>query len=381
MKVVFISRYPKTPDQPKGGVESVTTILAEALANHGVDELHVLTLRHDLKKDIIETFGKVTVHRLAVKKCPQIIDIFIGPGAKRIKQKIADIRPDIVHSHETHGLALYNLGIPHIMTVHGFDHANVIAEKRRLATPRAKLWGMVEKFTLNKQSHIISISPYVSETIRHLCGPAIEQASITEIDNPVEEAMFQLQRSPGYPPNVLCVGWINERKNTLGAIKAFAPVLETVPEARLRIAGMPQLQSYYQQVEALIKQLGIESSVDFLGHINRQALQKELEQTAVLLLPSLQENAPMAISEAQAVGVPVVTSNRCGMKYMIKPNETGYLIEPENTSEISEKLLSFLSDRSLNMAFSKKAKEHASGAYFPARVAEKTCEIYRKLAS
>ena len=45
----------------------------------------------------------------------------------------------------------------------------------------------------------------------------LTKAKIYDIDNPVDEKFFNIKRRPEVG-RILCVGWINERKNTLGSV-------------------------------------------------------------------------------------------------------------------------------------------------------------------
>lgn len=373
MKLLLISRYPEVFDTPRGGVESVTLILARALVEFEGIDVHVVTIEKKLFTEKIETDGKVTIHRLPGSKCPQIIDIFSGPGKKRIIKKIQELNPDIIHSHETFGLTLGDVGVPHVFTVHGFDHENIPAEGRDVMKLRSFLWKQVENFGLARQEAIISISPYVRKMIE-----AKTKAPIYDIDNPIDQHFFEL-KSKERSGRILCVGWINERKNTLGSVKAFAAAMKQGAKGSLAIAGHAKDANYRACIDAEIEKAGIADNVEFLGHINREQLTAELSRASILLLPSLQENAPMAISEAMASSVAVVASDRCGMPYMVAEGESGFLVDPLNTEQIAGRISELLGNTKLCNAFGSKGRKIAFGRFHPKVVAAKTREIYKVL--
>src|SRR3990170_1406301 len=319
MKIAVISRYPKSSKKPKGGVESVTVVLLKALASLEDMEVHVLTVEKELFKEVFELDGNIRIHRLLVSNCPQILDILCGPGRKKILHKIEEISPDVVHSHETFGLTLRLKNIPHVFTLHCFDHANVIADSEKMRHIRSVLWKIVERYGLSCQTNIISISPYVKDMIEPHTS-----ATIYDIDNPVDELFFNIKRKEQLG-RILCVGWISERKNTIASVKAFASAIEQGYNCNLIIAGESKDKTYMDRLNNLIKDKGLLSKIEFVGHINQSQLGEELEKASVMLLPSLQENAPMAITEAMAAGVPVITSNRCGMPYIVEENKSGFV--------------------------------------------------------
>ena len=374
MKVILFSRYPHCYDTPHGGVESVTVILARALARREDIDVHLLTLERDLDNEQEERDGDVTIHRLPGSGWPQIVDILGGPGRKVLLKKIYEIRPDIVHSHETYGLTINNLRIPHVFTVHGFDHANIPAEGRRdIGAIRSLLWKLVERYGMAKQTDIVSISPYVRDMIEPLT-----KANIYDIDNPIDERFFQLPEKEK-KGRVLCVGWVNERKNTLGSVQAFAHALANGADGTLVIAGQASDPVYMDKIKAEIRRQGIEEKVEFLGHITHTRLGEELASASIFMLPSLQENAPMAISEAMAAGIPVIASNCCGMPYMVAEEESGYLIEPHDTVQIADRMGRLLRDPELCCRFGRKGREIARKRFHPDVVAEMTTNIYQRL--
>ncbi len=374
MRLALFSRYPRSFNLPKGGVESVTVILARALARMADLDVHLITLEQGLTEEIVEQDGKVTIHRLAASSWPQILDIHSGPGRKRLLTKIRQLQPDIVHSHETFGLTMGNLAIPHVFTVHGFDHANIPAEGRPYAGIRSLLWKYAEGRGLAQQHTIISISPYVRRMIEQYAP----QSAIHDIDNPVDDRYFTItpDDQTDQDKRVLILGWINERKNTLGAVRAMAHAIGSGAKGTLVVAGEAKLTTYKEQLLQEIRSLGMEHHVEFLGHINREQLKSELRRTSILLLPSLQENAPMAISEAMAASIPVVTSNRCGMPYMVTDGESGFLIDPTNSEQIGTRLKELLRSPSLCRQMGARGREIALSRFHSDVVAAKTRAVY-----
>lgn len=373
MKVALFSRYPNDYQKPKGGIESVTVVLARALSQLTDIEVHLITLERGRSKIAIEHDGEVTIHRLIGSNWPEIMDILVGPGKKRLLNYIMELKPDVLHTHETFGLCLGNISIPHVFTVHGFDHANLIANSAKHAWIRSPLWKCVEKYGFSTQKHIISISPYVRKLIEPLTS-----AKIYDIDNPVDERFFNIERKPEQG-RILCVGWVNERKNTLGSVEAFAGIAGHFPRAKLIIAGHANEADYFNRIKQSIKKYNIESQVEILGHVNHIQLKEELTKASILLLPSKQENAPMAIAEAMAAAIPVIVSNRCGMPYMISDCESGFLVDPENILDITMRLRQLLGNDKLRQSFGIKGHEIALARFHPQAVAQKTKTVYEQI--
>lgn len=375
MKVALFTRFPPTLNQPRGGVESVAVVLIRALAAMPDLEIHVVTLEKGRDSAVVESHGGATVHRLAGSRWPHIADVLGGPGRRRLMDYVLALQPDILHSHETHGLMLGNLPVPHVFTVHGFDTENLRADSARFANLRTRLWGLVEERGLARQRHIISISPYV----RRMIAP-LTHATIHDIDNPVDERFFAVTRAP-QGQRILCVGWLNERKNTLGAIEAFALAVARGAVGTLVIAGQAMEQAYHQKVLDCIARHKLADQVELLGQIDHHRLMAELGKASVFLLPSRQENSPMAIAEAMAAGLPVIASNRCGMPFMVTENTTGFLIDPEDPEMIADRLVRLLQDPAAARQMGQAGRCLAEQRFNPRMVAERTRAVYQEIVN
>ena len=92
--------------------------------------------------------------------------------------------------------------------------------------------------------------------------------------------------------------------------------------------------------EALVRDLGLESSVSFLGKL--EAFTEVLQRSHVFLLPSRNESFGLAALEALSCGVPVVGSRIEGIPEVIRHGENGFLAEVgdiEKMAEYTEKLI------------------------------------------
>jgi glycosyltransferase involved in cell wall biosynthesis len=371
MKIVMVSRYPEQPEKPRGGIESVTVILANALAEVEGRCVQVVTLEREKSRLGDFSVAGMPVRRLLRSRWPLILDIHAGPSRHRLTAALTNLEPSIVHFHETWGLGGVSTPCPQVFTVHGFDSANVPAEDGRFSWMRSQLWSAAERRGFAKAKQIISISPYVTKQIRPHTNAAIH-----EIDNPVDLDFFSIQRNE-QPGRVLCVGWISARKNTLMSVRAFARAFHAGLARKLVIAGTAPDAKYLIGVRDEIARQGLGDSVEFAGQINRQQLKKELSLASALLLPSLQENAPMAVAEAMAIGVPVITSNRCGMPYMVEEGKSGFLIEPADEPQISDRLGKLLGHPELRQSLGARGREIAKARFHPAEVAQKTMRVYQ----
>ncbi len=369
MKVAIVTHFPQDPDAPHGGVEAVCVNLARWLGTFDDLDVHVVTMDRTIEAVSVSYRGRVAIHRLPGIK-GHVLTTAIGRGKQKISQYLTKLAPDVVHAHDTYGLMVKGLPIPRVFTIHGFIYGDTLVSGECLAWLRSKIWRWVETSGWADQPHIISISPYVRERLT-----GIATGVIHDIDNPISERFFEISRNERKGV-IFSAAVISPRKNTLTLIDTFARLISKGIEAELRLAGSVVEPGYGKLVAERISTHQLQDRVIMLGRISTDEVMKELSIASVFALVSLEENSPMGIEEAMAARVPVVTSNRCGMPYMVRHGETGFLVNPNDPADISRRMKQLLQDDSLRARMGDKARIIAQDRFHPAAVAAGTREVY-----
>jgi len=235
---------------------------------------------------------------------------------------------------------------------------------------RSKMWKIIEQGNWASQPNIISISPYVRERLS-----GIATGMIYDIENPISESFFDIDRAEKKGV-IFSSAVISPRKNTWGLVKAVSKLVAEGVDVQLRLAGSVVNQEYADQMNQWIEDHDMKEHVHFLGKISVDDIKNELSQAAIYALVSLEENSPMGIEEAMAVGVPVVTSNCCGMPYMVRHSETGFLVDPFNSQSIADKFRYLLDCDSLRKQQGENGSRIAIAHYHPKVVAKRTRDVY-----
>ena len=369
MKVAIVTHFPQDPDAPKGGVEAVCVNLTQSLSTFNDLELHVVTLDSNCSTKTDSKWNDVTIHRLPGLKGSVLLNA-IGPGRRIISKFLVDLAPDVVHAHDTYGLIVRGLLIPRVFTVHGFIYGDTLVSGKKLPWFRSKIWRWVETSGWADQPHIISISPYVRERLR-----GIATGVIHDIDNPISERFFEISRNERKGV-IFSAAVISPRKNTLTLIDSFAKLISQGIDAELRLAGSVVEPSYGRLIEERINIHRLQDRVIVLGRISTDQVMKELSSASIFALVSLEENSPMGIEEAMAARVPVVTSNRCGMPYLVRHGETGFLVDPEDSEDVAWRMKQLLEDDTLRSKMGEKSHLIAQDRFHPKVVARRTREVY-----
>ena len=369
LKVAIATAFPRDTSSPRGGVESVSVNLVEGLTAFADLDLHVVTTDRDTGAPEEYRWKRATIHRLPQSGRRILFDA-IGPGRRQMKAFLRRLAPDLVHAHDVYGLMVKGLELPRIHTIHGFIYGDTLVSGERFARLRSRVWRRVETAGWADQPHIVSISPYVRERLS-----GVARGAIHDIENPIAPEFFDVARcEEGL--TIFSAAAVCRRKNTAALVDAFAAAVRAGFDATLRLAGAVTEPSYGELVKARVREHGLDARVVWLGSISAEDVRAELSRASIFALVSLEENAPLGIEEAMAAGVPVIASNRCGMPYMVRNGETGWLVPPHDSDEIARRLCQLLDSESRRWRMGEAARELARARFHPASVACRTRELY-----
>jgi glycosyltransferase involved in cell wall biosynthesis len=137
---------------------------------------------------------------------------------------------------------------------------------------------------------------------------------IRVVPNPVNVDLFAATPLlADYPPpsgawHFVTIGWLVPRKNHACVLEAFGRVQAQLPNSRLTVVGSGELLG---ELEALARALGLEGQVVFAGELERAAIASVLATGHCYVHASQAETFGVALVEAWAAGLPVVTFD-CG---------------------------------------------------------------------
>lgn len=369
MKIALATWFPRDPAKPHGGVEAVSVNLTRALAEIPGNEVHVVTFDTTVHEPVSTKWAGATVHRLP-RPSGSLFGFAKNAGRRALQDYLRKLQPDVVHAHDTYGIMTRGLDLPRVFTIHGFIHEDTRLKGGWRSRLRSILWKREEIATWAEQPHIISISPYVRERLR-----GIVTGIIHDIENPIDPACFEIARQEVLG-TVFSAAVIAHRKNPLGLARAVAG-MPAEPPVELRLAGSVTEAAYGAQLDAMVQHPAHKNRIRMLGTLDATGVRAELSRASVFALVSFEEGAPMGIAEAMAAGIPILTSNRCGMPYMVRHGETGFLVDPSSVPDISHHLDILLKDAQLRQRMGKAAREFAFQHFHPERVAARTMGVYR----
>ena len=249
----------------------------------------------------------------------------------QLRHVVYERQPSIIHVHAIHDLSLFTvkiareLGIPLIFHFHG----TVTDENMRVLKP---ILPFLQNILVVSEAVRQSLLPYLSSDIQ-----------IEVLVNGVEDLLGKpLVTTRNTDQTILIVGRIEHEKGFDVALRAFGLVLQELPSFRLAVIGSG---SQLQSLKILGKQLGILSSIDFLGDLRNEEVIQKMDQSDIVLVPSRAiEGFGIVAIEAALREVVVIASDVGGLGYTVEDNKSGFLVPAEDPIAIAAKIKEIIKD-------------------------------------
>jgi glycosyltransferase involved in cell wall biosynthesis len=249
--------------------------------------------------------------------------------------KAKRLRPDLVHAHFASGgrsaLPLARaLHVPLLVTLHGND-----------VTVRGNQRDLYRRLGEDASS-FICVSAFIRERALEAGFPA-EKLVVHYIG--VDRAAFSPPSSNEPPQGVLFVGRLVEKKGCEYLLRAMQVIQRSHPLSELTVIGDGPLRS---SLEALAQQLKIRCQ--FRGTQPSDRVREALRKAKIFCMPSVTalngdcEGLPTVLAEAQAMGVPVVSTTHGGIPEIVVHGVNGLLVPERDCESLSNALSILLSD-------------------------------------
>lgn len=156
---------------------------------------------------------------------------------------------------------------------------------------------------------------------------------------------------------ILTVSRLDKReryKNIDLVIKSLPNILKTVPDVGYVVIGEGSDKGRLQMVA---KQHNVEDKVIFLGSLDEELLPSYYNSCDIFLLPSTKEGFGVVFLEAMSFGKPCIGVNSGAISEVISHGKTGFLVEPNNPTELAKIVVKILSNQMLLSTIGQAGKE------------------------
>jgi glycosyltransferase involved in cell wall biosynthesis len=170
---------------------------------------------------------------------------------------------------------------------------------------------------------------------------------------------------PHEPFKLITIGSLKRKKGIHTVLQALKLLKDRGMSFTYRIIGEGEEKD---NLEALVKTLGLDGSVVFCGNLSRQKTINELRVSDLFVIaPEIttdgdRDSIPMAILESMALGVPVVATRITGMPEVIEDEETGILVPPSEPEQLAAACQSLLQEPENRQLIIVKARLFVEGA-------------------
>ncbi|MDD4939406.1 MAG: glycosyltransferase family 4 protein [Candidatus Omnitrophica bacterium] len=398
LNICIISReYPV--ETGWGGIGNYTYYLAHALSATGC-EVHVITQSLDIDKDYLD--GKVYVHRVAHKTILPLkgnlreLCLRLEYGRTvyiKLKEIMKKFRIDIVEapnlSAEGFFYSLFRK-TPLVTRLHT-HFSEVIEFSHWPKTIDRHLSCLLEEAAILRSDLVTCSTRFHAETVFGEIGPSKQKIEIIPLGVPLPQINEDYKHREGRSPVVLFVGRLEKRKGAHILIKAIPHVLKKCPEATFNIIGRDTFLSRdaisFSGDESisfklkLIDQIPDEfrKNVNFLGHVERQDLNKYYNDCDIFVAPSLYESFGLIYIEAMAHAKPVIGCGVGGVPEVIEDGVSGILVPPEDHISLAKNIMALIGNNALRKSLGEKAREKVENSFTDTVMAERTLNAYKKI--
>ena len=343
-----------------GGTGAYVYYLSKELMKHGYSVCVVTG--YSQARDV-RVSEKLSVLFLKSSKTPIIKSfVFAGSSFRKLNSLRNRVPVDITHAN----LPLVpNFAVPTgfgktlISTVHSTwkgEAEAIKGEPYSRLNPNEKFmvsfnWflRLFEESMLKKSNKIIAVSNFTKREL--LQYYKVKEDKISVIHNGVDVTKFQptsnkrrAKEELGLKTDeiaILSVGRLYARKGLFTLIESIPAVTRRFPRAKFIISGKGQ-SNEMKKLVAYAEKLGVKDTILFTGYYPDKKLPMLYQAADVFAFSTFYENLPFAVLEALSTGLPVVTTNVGGIPEMIEDGKNGFLVQPSNPQELSDRILHFL---------------------------------------
>jgi len=185
--------------------------------------------------------------------------------------------------------------------------------------------------------------------------------------------------------NILFCGRMVEKKGLKYLLEALNSVKKESNNFILNVIGDGPLK---EELHKLAHTLNLSGNVKFLGYRDFEFFKKMLYDSHLMIQPSIvasngdrEGGAPTVLLDAQASGLPIVSTFHCDIPEVVRDTVSGFLVAEKDTEGLSEKILTLINQSELWAMMGRKGREWMDEQYNVKKQALKLEKFYMDLVS
>jgi colanic acid/amylovoran biosynthesis glycosyltransferase len=220
----------------------------------------------------------------------------------------------------------------------------------------------------------------VSDFNRRLLAERCSVGRLELVHCGVDLARFPLRDSGERDPDrILCVASLSAKKGHAVLLDAVSQLAIHRPGLVLELVGEgPEREPIVRRARAL----GVAERVRLLGSLSWEEVRARLGRAGVFVLPSIRlasgrmEGIPVALMEAMASGVPVVSTRLSGVPELVRDGETGMLVEPGDPTGLARAVATLLDDDELATRLALNARQLVERSFSLTHEAQRLGDLF-----
>jgi len=311
-----------------GGISSLVETIVPELQER-VNLLYFQTVKgRNLKES-----GKVTLRNLYIALSQYT----------RFMKALLKFRPNIIHLHTSQGLGLlkdaFYVFLAKIKGCRFIVHIHA-AELSQFCYFQSFIISKYIRKVLGHSDIIIA----VSEEWRNQLLKVITNGNVLTFRNCINLNSFNVSFKDFLQSGmkILFIGSVGARKGAFDLLEAMGRPIIRNSSIKAKVVGYEEKEGDIERAIVRRSQLGLDERYQLVGTIVGEKKKGLLNEANVFVLPSHNEGLPMAILEAMASGLPIISTKVGGIPEVVKDGCNGFLIKPGDVDALADKI-AFLS--------------------------------------
>jgi len=286
---------------------------------------------------------------------------------------------DVLHAHygpvgNSYRFARELLQAPFLVSFYGYDC---------WAVPRKEGPDVYRKLFRTADCTLV-LADEMGKQLRDLGCPADRQRKLA-VGVRVEDFVFQERKlNPGEPMRVITIARFVEKKGLEYSLRAIAEVQKRRGGIKYDLIGDGPLRG---QIEKLIGELQLEEVVKLHGYCEGKRVHELMAQAHILLLSSVtaadgdQECTPVSLMDAQAAGMPVLSTRHSGIPEVVRDGQSGFLVPERDVPALAERLIYLADHPQLWLEMGRAGRKHVESTYNCKTLSHQLVQIYQETIS
>ncbi len=263
--------------------------------------------------------------------------------------------------------------VKYIVTIHGSDITKFVKQEgKNIYNPLFKPGIVFMPISCEWQNRLIKLG-CTQKIIVHHMGVDIQIFRLGESKTKQTQDI-----------TILTVTRLSEEKGLEYSIQAMAKVIKKHSNIRYQIIGDGPLK---KKLMAMVSQMNLDENIKFLGWVDNKKIAEFTQQANIFLLSSIgskegkEEGIPVALMEAQASGLPVLSTQYGCIPEIVEDGKSGFLALPENVNALTERLTYLIEHPEIWLIMGKAGRKIVEEKFDIKKLSIKLVGIYKELCS